>query len=362
VTIAGEPFDHLIMHSVLPYSDWEWPVVAQSESFMAIQRGFQSTVVELGHVTKYHQTDSTTAATHRLKDGPDDAERTESGRAYNDNYLALMKHFGVQPRTTHLGTPDENGDVEAANGAFARALVQHLLLRGSRDFETISAYEGFVQDVARQRNSRRAERLAEELAVMRPLTVAPVPDRRDYRVRVSRAGTIRVLNHPYSLPSGMAGMEVTAWVSEWEIEVYVGTHLVRRMPRLTGRGQVDVNYRHVVGSLLRKPGGFRHYRYQECLFPTPVFRWAWEHLDRRMSPPRAEITYLHILKLAADNLETDVELALKLAMDSDERWDEHTITTLVRPTLPVPPPVACGQVDLGAYDRLLHMEARNDLP
>jgi hypothetical protein len=361
VTIAGEALVHLIIHSVLPYSDWEWAVVAQSESFLAIQYGFQSAVHELGHVPRYHQTDSTTAATHRLKDDEEEVERTASGRGYNENYLALMKHHDVVPRTTHLNAPNENGDIEAANGAFARALLQHLLLRGSRDFASIADYEAFVQQVARQRNRRRAKRVAEEIAVMRPLTVAPLPERREYRVRVSREGTIRVLKHPYSLPSGTTGKQVTAWVSEWEIEVYYGTQLVRRMPRLTSGGQTDVNYRHVVGSLLRKPGGFRNYRYFDHLFPTPVFRLAWEHLDGRLRAPRAEITYLRILKLAADHLETDVEAALQLALESDDHWDEHTITAAIRPTLPSPPALECGVVDLAAYDQLLHGEADHDL-
>jgi hypothetical protein len=34
--------------------------------------------------------------------------------------------------------------VEAANGAFKRAVEQHLLLRGSRDFATLEAYETFL--------------------------------------------------------------------------------------------------------------------------------------------------------------------------------------------------------------------------
>ena len=31
ITIQGEPFPHLLLHSVLPYSNWEWGRVVQSE-------------------------------------------------------------------------------------------------------------------------------------------------------------------------------------------------------------------------------------------------------------------------------------------------------------------------------------------
>ena len=48
VTIQGEPFKHLLIHCVLPYSNWEWGRVAQSESLAAIKLGVQSTLVKLG--------------------------------------------------------------------------------------------------------------------------------------------------------------------------------------------------------------------------------------------------------------------------------------------------------------------------
>ena len=37
VTLQGEPFDHILFHSVLPYSNWEWGRVVQSESLLSIR-------------------------------------------------------------------------------------------------------------------------------------------------------------------------------------------------------------------------------------------------------------------------------------------------------------------------------------
>ena len=87
-------------------------------------------------------------------------------REYNLAYLALLKHYGMQPRTIHVGSPEENGDIEAANGALKQALRQHLLLRSSSDFASVTDYEDFIGQVMTRRNERRRERLAEELAVM----------------------------------------------------------------------------------------------------------------------------------------------------------------------------------------------------
>lgn len=353
VTIQGVDFSHILIHSVLPYSNWEWGVVAQSESLVALTRGFQSAVTQLGHVPELHQTDNTTAATHDLRSMAEASQRAESGRVYNTDYLALLEHYGVAPRTTHLGSPDENGDVEAANGALQRALEQHLLLRGSRDFESIDDYEGFVQEVMRRRNRLRQHRLDEELAVMRPVSVAPLPAMREYRPRVSRSSTIRVLGNSYSVPSGLIGRQVVARVFEWHIEVHFAGRLVQQMPRLTGRRQTRVDYRHVIDSLLRKPGGFRRYLHREQMFPQPVFREAWEQLDARTSPRRADLTYLRILKLAADYLETDVALALQLLLDSDEDWDDQIVAAMVKPETPSAPVVERPDVDLDEYDCLL---------
>ena len=69
-------------------------------------------------------------------------------------------------------------------------------------------------------------------------------------------------------------------IHEWHLEVYYGSKLVETLPRLVGTRKHHINYRHVIDSLLRKPGGFRDYRYRDALFPTLVFRRAWEQLNQ----------------------------------------------------------------------------------
>ena len=48
VRIQGQPFDHLIYHFVMTYSNWEWGTVCFSESFESLSVGFQSAVWKLG--------------------------------------------------------------------------------------------------------------------------------------------------------------------------------------------------------------------------------------------------------------------------------------------------------------------------
>lgn len=351
ITVAGVKLAHLIIHSVLPYSNWEWAHVARSESIQALVEGVRRALRELGHVPVAHQTDPTTAAAHMVHGGEDALPKWQS------DYAALLAELGIEPRLTHVASPDENGDVEAANGAFKRAVEQELLLRGSRDFSTLAAYELFLHHLLKRRNAARRERLAEELAVMRPLNTLPAPLVKQSRPRVSEAGTISFTHNTYSVPSRLVGERVLVMASEWTLEVWHGGALVERLPRLVGRNRSHIQYRHVIDSLLKKPGGFRDYRYRDDLFPTQVFRQAWEDLCRRLPPRRADLSYLRILKLAATTMETDVAAALAALLAAGGNWTDETVVVDLQPPGTEVPDVALPAVDLTHYDGLLQPEA-----
>lgn len=57
VTIAGEPFAHLLYHFVLTYSNWEWVSICPSESFESLSAGLQGALWRLGGVPEEHRTD-----------------------------------------------------------------------------------------------------------------------------------------------------------------------------------------------------------------------------------------------------------------------------------------------------------------
>jgi hypothetical protein len=264
-----------------------------------------------------------------------------------------LDHYGLKPQTTNLNSPQENGDVESSNGGLKRAVEQYLLLRGNRDFESIDAWENFLFDVMDRRNRSRQERLAEELAVMKPLSATPLATNSQVRVRVTRGSLIRVQKNVYSVPTSLIGHRVTVRIHEWHLDVYYQTHLLETLPRLTGEKQHRVNYRHVIDSLIRKPGGFRDYRYRDDLFPSLVFRRAWERLKHWLSPRKADLIYLRILRLAAQNMESEVAAALEQLLTTLEPWDETAVEHLLQPEPIHVPQLACGQVHLQQYDQLL---------
>jgi len=355
VTIQGEPFEHILFHSVLPYSNWEWGRVVQSESLLSIRLGLQSSLLKLGYVPQAHQTDHTTAATHKLGAA---ARQSPRERGYNEEYLQLLAHYGLEARTIHLSSPNENGDVESSNGGLKRAVKQHLLLRGSRDFESIEAYETFLFGILEKRNARRQTKLDEEIAMMKPLTAKPWPAMRELNVRVGQNGILRVGSNGYSVPSGLKGKRVTVRVYEWHIEVWYANQRLESMPRVPGAHHYQINYRHVIDSLLRKPGGFRNYRYRDDLFPLEVFRQAWDVLNESLPPRRADLIYLRILKQAALGMESDIAQALTLLLEQNQTdWDENTVLELTgsRAAPQAIPALAPQTANLSLYDQFLQI-------
>ncbi len=348
VTIKGEPFSHQLCHQVLPYSNWEWATVCQSESMLAIRRGLQSALFRLGRVPKTHQTDNSTAATHRLADGK---------RGFNEEYVALVKHFGMKPRTTAVGEKEQNGDIEAANGALKRRLEQYLLLRGSRDFGSLEEWEGWVQGVIIKANRGRRGRLADEMRVMRQLDVARLPEYREMKARVNQGGMIRVKNNGYSMPSRLKGEMVRVHVYESQLEVYFKGQLQAVFERLRGEGRWRVNYRHVIDSMVKSPGAFERYRYRDALFPREVFRRAHEAMHRGSNRRwRTDLEYLRIVQLAAKGSEHEVAAALELLLGAGMEITSDAVRELVKPPKIEVPALKPLEADLGEYDVLHHAE------
>src|SRR5436305_13010672 len=99
------------------------------------------------------------------------------------------------------------------------------------------------------------------------------------------------------------------------------------MPRLHGRQQHAIHYQHVIWSLVRKPGAFAAYRYRDDLFPSMVFRQAYDALRARRGD-RADVEYVRVLHLAASTGEHAVEQALSGLLERGEAFDYVAVKAL----------------------------------
>lgn len=321
VTIAGVPFDHLLYHFMLPYSNWETGSIAFSESFESLAEGFQGALTELDGVPRAHSTDRLTAAVKNLGTlarekrkaaaSEGDCDLPPSVRAeFQKFYRDVLAHYGIEGRYIRAGRANENGDVEQSHHRLKRAIDQELMLRGSRDFASRAEYETFLSDMFTRRNAGRRERFEEERRVLRPLPPAACPTWREITVHVSSFSLVRVLSNVYSVDSRLIDEYLKARIRAESIELFHGQRLVQTCPRLIGKGRAKIDYRHVIRSLVRKPGAFAEYRYREELFPNLVFRLVYDRL-RREDPAGADREYLRILEMAARDGEEAVKAALE---------------------------------------------------
>lgn len=350
ITIGGQLFVHMLCVFVLPFSNWHWATVCLSESMLALRRGVQRALFQIGRAPRYHQTDNSTAATHDVSSS---SAAPGERRTFNDEYVALMRHFGMTPRTIEVGEKEQNGDVEASNGALKRRLEQALLMRGSRDFESTEAYQVFVDDVVRKANKARGRRVAEDLEAMRELSATKLPEFREEEIRVSEWSTVRVKCCAYSVPSRLIGELVRVRVYEDRIEVKYGNKIELACERLRGDNRHRIDYRHVIWSLVQKPGGFARYVYRDEMFPSLVFRKAYDAIQARDAGTRGDLEYLRILHLAASTMESDVQAALELSLAAGHDVTADAVKVIVGPARIEVPPLAPHAVDLSSYDTLI---------
>ena len=352
VTVGGALFVHLLCVTTLPFSNWQWATVCLSESMSALRRGVQRALFQLGRLPQWHQTDNSTAATHRIP--VDKVEHAEgSKRVFNAEYLALMRHFSMTPRTTQVGAKEQNGDVEASNGAIKRRLRQALMVRGNSEFETVEQWQLFVDGVLRKANSARGQRVTDELAAMRELQVARLPEYVEEQLRVCERSTIRARRCAYSVPSRLIGALLRVRIYEDRIEAYHGDKLELGCERLHGEKRHRIDYHHVIWSLVQKPGAFARYVYREELFPSLVFRRAYDTLQVERPGTKGDLEYLRILHLAASTMESNVEAALQRVLEEGKPMRVATVKSMVTPERIEVPALLPIEVDLASYDALL---------
>lgn len=299
--------------------------------------------------------DSLTAAVNNLS----------QEREFQSNYRSLLDHFGIQGHRINVRSPHENGDCESLHGKLKDYIDQRLILRGHRDFESRDEWIQFVNACVARKNTERRGLLNEELAELSPLPPTDYPLYTQTEVTVRSDSVIRVKQSAYSIPSKFIGMTLQVRIHAECIELWHNNRMQLSMPRLFGKDKVSFDYRHVIDSLVRKPGAFAGYKYREYMFPTIDFRRAYDWLSKQHDERRATREYLKILYMAKHDGQQIVEEALQLSLNSSAvRAD--AIRELIAQTNenhPAMCPLSIGvePPELDAYDSLLeHKEVLDD--
>lgn len=349
VSLGGLAFPHRLYQFALAHSGWRHVrVVLGGESFQSLAAGLQDALWMAGGVPEEHRTDSLSAAFNNL------AEREE----LTQRYQVLCKHYGLRPTRNNTGVSHENGAIEVRQGSLKKALDQGLLLRGSREFIDLSAYEQFVAETVRRLNARCARAWEAERACLKPLPVRRTADFEEVDARVSKFGVFSAKSVLYSVPSRLAGHRLKVRLHSTHLDAWLGGVKVFECERLhasaADRHPRQIDWRHMLPSLKRKPGAFARWVLRDAMFPRSEYAHAWERISAEL-PERAACRLMVELLDLADRANVVAELAGVLAalQAIDELPDIDVLRERFAPRPSAMPDVRVVLPSTSVYDELL---------
>ena len=275
-----------------------------------------------------------------------------SEREFTQRWQQFMAHYGIIPTTNNVGVSHENGSVEKSHDTLKNGIEQSLLIRGYRDFSSEQAYVAWLEELVKGRNAYRLERLAVEVKQLSELPNKCWHSPEVVQTRVSSASIVQLFGHPYSVPSRLIHYILKAYIYPNEIHLFYGKKSIQTMPRVYDGTHLGINYRHLIDGLVRKPGAFANYRYQEAFFPRLCFRQAYDALRQRR-PATADKCYLKVMQFCKIQSEQEVAMAINLLLEANELPTVEAIKELVDTYHSERRQVHVHQPNLSDYDALL---------
>lgn len=350
ITIQGKPLKHLLYHFRLVFSKWSYlKVILGGESYTALTEGLQEALWRLGGSPKEHRTDSLSAAFKNL------SALTKEDVIHQ--YQAFCQHYHMTPTRNNLGKKHENGAVESPHGHLKRRISQALFIRGSNDFESIEAYQTFIDQVVRHHNRRHTQTIDIEKQALQPLPIYRTQDFTETVVKVTSSSTISVRRVTYSVPSRLCGETLRIHLYDDRLCCFLGSVHVITLDRVRLKGKKrarSIDYRHVIKSLVKKPAAFRYSQFREDLLPNAQYKTIWQYIDQTYGGEKASKLMVKLLYLASESNHEEALAEQVLALIDDQK--PIVINQLESRFLPkntIQPKVEVIQHSLQSYDQLL---------
>lgn len=315
VVVEGAPLAHRLYQFTFAHSGWRHArLTLGGESFQALSAGLQEALWMAGGVPEEHRTDSLSAAFNNL------AEQEQLTQRYDD----LCQHYGLRASRNNRGESHENGAIESRQGSLKVALEQALLLRGSREFIDLAAYEQFIAETVRRLNARCARAWEVERASLRPLPVRRTTDFEELEARVSKFGVFTAKGVMYSVPSRLAGHRLKVRLYSTHLQAWLGGVQVFECERLYAntrqRHPKRIDWRHMLPSLKRKPGAFARWTLRDAMFPSSEYALTWEFLSAQLPERQACRMMVDLLDLA-----NQFNVVAELAQELDELLERRAL-------------------------------------
>lgn len=349
IYIAGVVLEHRLFHFRLAYSGWcHVRVVLGGESFTALAEGIVASLERLGGAPSEHRTDSLSAAFKNL-----DAAAQDD---ITQRYQALCEHYGMRATRNNPGRGHENGSIESPHGHLKRRIAQRLALRGSTDFASVADYQAFLDGVTAGIQRRNTKRITAERAQLSTLPCQRAVDYTELMVRVTSSSTIQIRRELYSVPARLIGERLRVHLYDDRLVLYHAQRELLTLQRVrAGRQRVRcIDYRHVIGWLVRKPRALAGLAFRDELLPGPVWRAIYARLEQRLDSATLCKRVVGALALAGEH---DCEQALGhywlSALDQGQCPTLLELQARFAPARPNAPRIEVRQHALADYDVLL---------
>jgi transposase InsO family protein len=350
VRVAGVELDHRLYHFRLACSGFEHVhVILGGESYVALAEGLQNALWALGGAPLEHRSDSLSAAFRNL-----DREARED---LTTRYDALCSHYRMEPTRNNRGVAHENGAIESPHGHLKNSIRDALLMRGTIDFDELTAYRSFLDEIVGRKNARNRQRIDAERAVLQPLPDNRTVDYEHELVYVSTSGGFVLRKVFYTVPSRLIRHRPRVRLYDDRVELFVGgtrvLTLVRGRPGRDGKHGHVIDYRHVIHALRRKPMALLNLVYRDQLWPRDAYRHMFDHLCERLSERAACKLMVELLSIAHER-GCEAQLAALLTDDLavDRLPELKVLRERFAPDLASLPEVSVHLTPLTVYEAL----------
>ena len=350
VRIAGIELDHRLYHFRLACSGFEHVhVILGGESYVALAEGLQNALWALGGAPREHRSDSLSAAFRTLEH--------EAREDLTHRYDALCLHYRMEPTRNNRGIAHENGAIESPHGHLKHAIRDALLMRGTMDFEDLSSYRSFLDEIIGRKNARNSKRIDAERAVLQALPDTRTADYEQALVYVSSSGGFVLRKVFYTVPSRLIQHRLRARLFDDRVELFLGGTQVlclrRGRPGRDGKHGHVIDYRHIIHALRRKPMALLHLVYRDQLWPREAYRQMFDHLCEKLSESRACKLMVELLSLAHErNCEAQLATLLQEDLAVGRLPDLKELRVRFAPDLASLPEVYVQLTSLALYEAL----------
>ena len=338
----------LVLH--LPYSGRDFVRLYDSCDQLSFLDGHVRAAAHFGGLPQRIVYDNLTVAVKR---------RAGLAPELTGRFQALVSHYLFEPCFARPGEGHDKGSVEARGKGLR---LQHLTpvprgnslsgISSALLSEVEAAWQGRVQ-----RDGRRCWDLwQEELAKLLPLPERPFEARKTVLVSVSSKSTVQIGAATYSVPSGWARLEATAYVGIEDIRLVCRgeTEVVPRQRR----GGKHIRYRHYLSELARKPQAVRQVAPELVAELGEPYGRLWSLLVGRYGSREAARVLSRVLGAVVDHGSQTVAEALETALEAG-RCDLLALAGRIQqdnPVVEVPAALRGYEIEAGSpadYDVLL---------